>query len=229
MVVGLWIASQVFAYNLKFVFAPFHYLATWAHELGHGLGAVLGGGKFNNMLITQHYGGLAFSEYPSDFSYWLSVVTGLIGPSLAGFFVIAFGRRFKKARIVLWVLTVLLVLTALFFSKDMFTRGVTLGLAVPIGAVAYWGSVPVRSLFTQIIGITLCLNAIAGFDYFFFKSGSLPEGLSLADTQILAKYFWGNQLFWALFISALSLLILYFAGRVAMIEQAKEDESGGAP
>jgi len=220
-VIILFVASQVFAYNLRFVFAPFEFLSTWAHELGHGIGAVLGGGSFTNMQITPGYGGLAFCKWPTDFSYALSLIMGLIGPSLAGFFVILFARRLDKSRAVLWVLTAALVLTGLFFSKDMFTRAVVIGLAVPIGVCAYWGNAYIRSFCAQIIGILFCVKAIAGFDYFFLDASKAVGGTDshLADTQILAKYIWGPQIFWALVVTVLSLLILYFAARIATREK----------
>ncbi|NNC37957.1 MAG: hypothetical protein HKO02_10905 [Hyphomonadaceae bacterium] len=207
----------MFAYNLRFVFAPFQFLSTWAHELGHGIGAFLGGGSFDNMQITPGYGGLAFCKWPTNFSYGLSIIVGLIGPSLAGFFVLLFARRLDKSRAVLWVLTAGLILTGLVFSKDLFTRGVVFGLAFPIGVIAYHGNGYIRSLFAQIIGIVFCIQAIAGFDYFFLDASKAVGGTDshLADTQILAEYIGGPQLFWALNVTLLSLVILYLAARVA--------------
>ena len=130
---------------------------------------------------------------------------------------ILFARRLDKSAAVLWVLTGALVLTGLLFSKDMFTRGVVFGLTLPLGALAYFANAYIRSFCAQIIGIVFCLNAIAGFDYFFLDASKAVGGTDshMADTQILAKYIGGPQFFWAILVTILSLTILYFAARIA--------------
>ncbi|HEY6814612.1 MAG TPA: M50 family metallopeptidase, partial [Croceibacterium sp.] len=47
---------------------PFTILATWFHEMGHGIAAMLVGGQFDRLMIYQDGSGVARSLIPAESS-----------------------------------------------------------------------------------------------------------------------------------------------------------------
>ena len=48
----------------RYVLYPFALLATWAHEMGHGLTALVCGGVFDKLVLYSNLGGTAYSASP---------------------------------------------------------------------------------------------------------------------------------------------------------------------
>src|ERR1043166_7426300 len=80
---------------------PFTILATWFHEMGHGLAAMLAGRGFERLLIFADGSGVAESLRPAD-GYGLTDVliaaSGPLGPAIAGAALILASRSPKATR-----------------------------------------------------------------------------------------------------------------------------------
>ena len=66
---------------------PFSLLATWFHEMGHGLAAAALGADFERLVIYPDGSGYALYTSPADtmaITHALIAAAGLVGPSLAG-------------------------------------------------------------------------------------------------------------------------------------------------
>ena len=66
---------------------PFSILATWFHEMGHGLTAIALGGRFEKLLIFSNGSGLAYHRGHlalGAFGRALVSTGGLMGPPIAG-------------------------------------------------------------------------------------------------------------------------------------------------
>ena len=101
-----------------YVLYPFTILATWFHEMGHGLGAILSGGSFERLVIFADGSGFAVSSRSTDssgFAHAFSAATGLLGPPFAGAALVAMSRTAKEARAALLVLGSALLLSVLIF------------------------------------------------------------------------------------------------------------------
>ena len=78
---------------------PFTLLATWVHEMGHGVTALLVGGTFSSLDIFRDASGLAHINAARGFPMALSCMGGLLAPPLVGAATLAFARGPKRARV----------------------------------------------------------------------------------------------------------------------------------
>lgn len=210
MVLGVWFAGQV-----PILGKPFRLLATWVHELGHGLGAIISGGSFDQMIITPQFSGLAHTFSGSEWERVVVLLVGLLGPAIAGGFMLVLTRRFGHSRPALLILAAALFATLVLWAGDNFTRISVLGFAVVISVIAVKARPLFRSLSAHIIALAFCLNAVADFDYFFMNSADVGAYAGKSDTSALADIIGGPHLLWALVPSILSIIILFAAFRIS--------------
>lgn len=206
MVLIVWFAGQI-----PVLGKPFRLLATWVHELGHGLGAIISGGSFEQMIITPRFSGLAHTFSGSDFERVVVLLTGLLGPAIAGGLMLILTRRFGHSRPALLILAAALFATLVLWAGDNFTRISVLGFALVVSVIAVKASPLIRSVSAHIIALAFCLNAVADFSYFFMNSSSLEINGGKSDTTALADIIGGPHIFWALVPSILSIIILFTA------------------
>ena len=186
------------------------FLSTWAHELGHGLGAVFTGGRFIELTVFPNFSGVAQTATVNDFQRAMVILFGLLGPSLIGVLMIVLTRALNWYRVAIVILAALLAMSQIW-AADSFTR-VTLGGGTVILALIAW-KVPNHAVLyiSHIIAIALCLNALTGFGYFFIGNAEVAGSLYRSDTGVMADILFGPHWFWGGVIAALSIVIL-FAG-----------------
>ncbi len=201
--------------QIPLVGLPFVMLSTWVHELGHGLGAIVSGGRFESMVITPGLSGLAHTFSGSNFERIIVLLGGLLGPSIAGAIMLIMSRRLGLNRLALFLLAGALLATVVLWAGDMFTRVSVLSFGVAVTAMAFMGHRALRHLFAHIIAISFCLNAVSQFGYIFMNKANVGGYAGLSDTGVLAEIIGGPHLFWAVVVSALSLFILYLAFKLS--------------
>lgn len=194
---------------------PFLFLSTWVHELGHGLGAIVTGGHFAHMRLSPDFGGVAHTSTAGDFSRIIVLLGGLLGPSIAGAFLLILSRGFNQNRLALFLLVGALTLTIVFWSANSFTRFTLLGINTVFILIALKAPPLIRSLFAHIVAIAFCLSAVTRFDYFFAGEAVVGGTSSQSDTHALTELIGGTHLIWGVALSALALFILYSAFRIA--------------
>jgi len=194
---------------------PFSLLSTWVHEMGHGMGALISGGEFKRMIITPRFGGRAFVTTTGTVSHVMVLVVGLLGPSLVGAIMLIMSRGWHMSGFVLSLLCLALFTSAFVWAGDPFTKITLLTLAVAVFGVWVLGGRFIRSLAAQIIAIELCLNAVMGFDYFFSGTATVAGDTSASDTADLVQLLGGTHILWGLFLSVISILILWTAFRAS--------------
>ncbi len=92
---------------------PFRLLITIVHELGHGLAAILTGGRFRNFIIAPNGSGLAYTA-----GGWRLVVipAGYLGAAIFAAVLILLGRSHRWSRIALGVIGAAMILFSLWFG-----------------------------------------------------------------------------------------------------------------
>jgi hypothetical protein len=193
--------------QFPFVRLPALFLGTWAHELGHGLGAIMTGGRFLDLTVYPNFSGVALTETRSDFSRAMVIIMGLLGPSLLGVFMILLTRGLGWYRLAMLALSVSLALS-LIWAADLFTF-VTISAAALIIGLLGW-KLPLRVLLylAYVLAIALCLSALTGFGYFFMGNAEVAGAEYRSDTGVLADLWGGPHWFWGGVMVALSVLIL---------------------
>ena len=179
------------------VLYPFALLGTWAHEMGHGLMAVLLGGSFERLEVYRSLGGVAFFGGVGDVGRVLVAAAGLLGPAIVGAVVIVYGARPSAARRVLLVLGVVVLVSVVLVVRNGFGI-VALGLiGVALAGLGYFGPQLLRIALTQLIGVQFCMASWGTLDYMFtatfVRNGQTVDSdtQSIAEVLLLPYWFWG--------------------------------------
>ncbi len=209
--------------QVPFVSIPISFISTWAHELGHGLGALVTGGSFMELTIFPNFSGLALTGSSNTFQRAVSVILGLSGPAILGVFMIILTRALNWYRIAIIILAVLLAISQIW-AADTFTR-VTLAATTVILGLIGW-KIPNKAVFyiSHILAIALCLDALTSFGYFFVGGGVINGSVYRSDTGVLSDILWGPHWFWGALIAAFSIIIL-FAGVVLSDKWARKKDA----
>lgn len=211
----------------RYLLYPFALLATWAHEMGHGLTAIVMGGSFEKLELYQDLGGVAFhSGRLGRIGSALVSAGGLLGPALAGGAVVVLGSRPRMAPAVTGALGAALLLSLLWVRNPF---GVAAVLALGLGAAGLalkGGEVP-RLVVTQLVGIQLCLGSLSDFDYMFTRSFQRDGATMTSDTQHMAEQLWLPYWVWGALIALLSLTILAAAFYLAWVRGRRQGPPPG--
>jgi hypothetical protein len=100
---------------------PFTILATWFHEMGHGIAAMFTGRGFERLLIFADGSGLALSLGPADgygVTDALIAASGPLGPAIAGALLIVSSRSPAATQGALAARGVALVVSTLIWVRS---------------------------------------------------------------------------------------------------------------
>lgn len=179
---------------------PFTILATWFHEMGHGIATILLGGRFERLLIYPDGSGVALSLFPSGGSTLIGAAVaagGPLGPPIAGSALILASRSHRATRIALTVLG-----AALLISSLIWVRSLTGLIVLPlVGSAVLWiarrASDAHRRFAIQLLGVQACISVWRQFDYLFTPGGYVDGRAQLSDTGAISQalvmpyWFWG--------------------------------------
>ncbi len=187
---------------------PFALLGTWVHEMGHGLAAVVVGGRFKRLEIYPNLGGQALSTGVGGMCRAVVAAGGLIGPALAGGAVIVLGSRAQTAGWVLAFLAVAIGLSLVAVVRNLFGWLALGAVAAVLAPIALYGPEGVRIFLAQLIGIQFCLAFWGTLDYMFTKNFVRDGRVLDSDTQEIANVLILPYWFWAAVITAASAALL---------------------
>lgn len=201
-----------------YILYPFSLLATWFHEMGHGLTALLLGGNFHALTLYPNGSGVATHSGPvflGRIGEALVAAGGPLGPPLAGAVFIVSGRHSNTARVVLFILSAVLLVSALVWAKNSFTLTTILIFAGLIGLIAVQSSVWLATFTIQFLGVQACISTYHQIDYLFMHSANIGERVMLSDTGQMAERLLLPYWFWGGLMALLSILLLIFSLRAA--------------
>ena len=225
---GLAIAllASLLLWNLPFggiVLYPFKLLATWLHELSHGLVMIATGCGFDYVLIYRDTSALAYSK--SAMATWsipFIAAAGYMGTPLWGALILWITPTARRARMVLAVLGVLLVFTSvtvIAVDEDAFgpwSIGVMGAAFLVVAAI-----VPTRwrRPLVHFIAAQACINALLDIRVL-LRPSQIVGGSTTAssDASNMAHSTFGTTADWAVWTWAAiwlawSLVVLYVALR----------------
>lgn len=201
---------------------PFALLGTWAHEMGHGLVAIVAGGSFNRLEIYQNLGGVAYSSGVGSLGRAFVSAGGLLGPALAGGVIIVLGSRDATARWVLAGVALLLALSLVLFVRNAF-GWLALGvIAALLGVLAAYGPDGVKVFVAQLIGIQFCFASWGTLDYMFTRNFVRDGQVIDSDTQEIADVLLLPYWFWGGLIALLSFVIMASSFYIAWIRPLRD-------
>lgn len=199
----------------NYILYPFTIIATWFHEMAHGLMAFAMGGKFQRLVIFSNGSGMAYYSGPlflEPISTVLVAAAGPMGPPLAGAGLIMASRNPKASSIILKFLGFFLFFSALVWVRSLFGFVAVVIMGAIVLGISFMKSQGIRNFAVQFIGVQACVATYFQIDYLFSYSAG-PLGIS--DTgriqQILFLPYW----FWGALMAVGSLLILIASLRFA--------------
>lgn len=181
----------------NYILYPFTILATWFHEMAHGLMAFLLGGKFDGLIIFPNGSGIAYYSGPL---FWEPISTVLVagagpmGPPLAGAGLIIASRNPKASAMILKFLGIFMIFSALVWGRSIFGFVAIFVLGSYVLGMSFVRSEGLRNFAVQFLGVQACIATYVQIDYLFSYSAG-PLGISdtgrIQQILLLPYWFWG--------------------------------------
>lgn len=198
-----------------YILYPFTILGTWFHEMGHGIMAIIVGGKFEYLEIFPNGSGLAWNRLPINISPFADAsvtAAGLFGPPFVGSVLILMSKNFKTSKIILFILSVTMILSVIIWVRTTVGVVVISSLGVLFLFIAIKGKPMMKQLVVQIIGVIACVNTYMQIGYLYTEKvtvGGQPE--SFSDTGSIASNLGMTYSFWGTFILIVSFVMLTYS------------------
>lgn len=189
--------------------APLLWLSTLAHELGHGLTAVLLGADFTTLELYADGSGVAtWRGQVGALGQGAIAAGGLLGPAVLAALCFAFGRSARASRAVLGLAAIGLAIALLLWVRTVFGAVFVGTLAVGCGAVAWRLHDEVARVLVLFFGIQLALSVFSRSDYLFATTAQTGAGLMPSDTQQMAEALWLPAWVWGGSVGLVSVAVL---------------------
>jgi hypothetical protein len=222
------VAITVAAWLLPFgglAIYPLSLLATWAHEMGHGLTALLAGGHFQKLQIFPGLSGLAHTATSGAGAAAVVAAGGLLGAPILGAATIAAGVRPGWSRGLLIGLGVALIASVAIWVRNPF--GVV-SVALLGAGTLYCGlrlSANRRFIAVQLVGVQLTLSALRNWGYLFVGEARIGGELIPSDTAAVARAIGGTYWIWGIAILALEVALLFGSYRLVRYQLRRSEGS----
>lgn len=180
---------------------PFTLLATWFHEMGHGLAAALLGGNFQRLVIFPDGSGYALFSIAADtmaVTHALIAAAGLVGPAVVGAILIVGSRSRRATRWLLAGLGAVLVLSTLIWVRSLAGWIVLPAFAAIDLLVAAYGKERLQRFTIELLGVQAAISVWRDVRYLFSDGGyvggqySPSDTATIADALLLPYWVWGG-------------------------------------
>ena len=194
---------------------PLLLISTVAHEMGHGLMALLLGGHFQ--ALEMHADGSGVAHYSGEFgpvSVAIVAAAGLLGPALAAWVALWAAQKAERARLGLAVAGGACLLATLLVVRGVFAPFFIGGLGLLLVLLSRKASEEVCRFSLAFLGVQLGMACFTRADYLFTRSaGDLPSDVEqIAQHLFLPYWFWGGC------IAILTVLVLGQGARAFLRE-----------
>ena len=191
------------------VLYPLTLLATLAHELGHGLSAVLVGAEFESLLLYADGSGLArWQGAVGPLAQALIAAGGLLGPTLAGVLLMVMSHWPRHVAKVLATLAVILLLVALLWVRNPFGLIFVLTLAACLALCSRWLGEWAAAQLLNGMAVTLCLSLYKDLDYLFSATATVDGTVLPSDSAVIAAALWLPYWFWGALIALIAIAVM---------------------
>ncbi|MCS6915232.1 MAG: M50 family metallopeptidase [Myxococcales bacterium] len=188
------------------VLYPMTLLSTWVHEMGHGVTALLCGGRFEELVLFADASGLARSAVPRGWREAATAAGGLLAPPLCGAIILRLARHAPRA--LLAVLAGALLLSLLLWVRTAVGWAAMAPLLLLCLGVLRWGGTGGCLFFMQLVGLLLALDTVARIGYLFVPAGMVGGIRRPSDVAGIAQVLGGSILVWGALLAGVSLALL---------------------
>lgn len=172
---------------------PFKLFTTWVHECGHALAAVLVGGQVAALTIAPDTSGVTHSLLPAGrLSRGLVASAGYLGAAVVGCLLMAATRVERAAHRVLLAIATLMLLSLVFWVRNLFGFVVVLAWAVALVALARRGVGPAPRFALGLLAIQVALNSVYDIRVLFLVDGGPSDAATMAELFLLPAWTWAG-------------------------------------
>jgi hypothetical protein len=218
-------------WNLPFggvLLYPFKLLATWLHEMSHGLVMLTTGAGFDRLEIFEDTSGMAYARFGVNNAGQAAIASaGYIGTAAFGALFLVCGQTQRGARAVLAALGAMLGLSALLWMANDFGLASAAIGAFAFLAIAAFASEPIAYYAVNFVAAQLCVNAVLDIRVL-FRSQLVINGevAGASDAHNMAQATFGSAWLWATVWLLWSLAVFYLALRLVHLRQSRSKSIG---
>ena len=201
-----------------YILWPFSILATWFHEMGHGLAAMAFGNDFDRLVIFPNGSGYALYYsigQTGRVEQAIIAAAGLLGPTIAGCLLILASRNAKSTDAALIMLGIVLIV-----STAIWVRSTTGWLVLPAAGLVCLllvtrAELTTRKFAVQFLGVQGCVSIYRDIGYLFSEGGYLDGRPQLSDTGQIERALLLPHWVWGGLITAVICIMVFFALKAA--------------
>lgn len=187
---------------------PLLLVSTLAHEMGHGLAALLVGGRFEALRMWADGSGMAvWSGDPGPLARAFVAAGGLVGPAIAAAACFLAGRRPRGARTCLLLVAAGLLVADLLVVRTLFGFAFVLALAGVLLLASRGGDATSQAVLV-FLAVQLALSVFSRGDYLFTRAATTAEGVAASDVAQIAAALFLPYWFWGAVCGAFSVAVL---------------------
>ncbi len=196
------------------VLYPLTLLATYAHEMGHGLTALLTGAEFEQLVLHADGSGQAtWRGNPTRLAEAAIAAGGLLGPTVAGTSLLLLSRSTRYARLMLVVMAALMAVSVIGLVRNTFGVVFILAWVAALALAARVLTANRAALLLRVMAVTLCLSWFTHLDYM-FSAHAVVNGVPFpSDSSLLAAALGFTYWFWGGVVAFLSLAMVVLSVR----------------
>lgn len=192
---------------------PLMLFDTMVHEMGHGLTALLVGGKLAKLELFTDGSGLAWTAVEPGWRQAAVAAGGLLGPPFLAAFAFGAAQYPRAARV--WVLGMGAFLLGCLFG---FVRGgmawpFIMLMAVSLLAVGIRARAQVVQVTTLVLALELSVLTYSRSDYLFVGSAVVNGVKRVSDVGLIAERLGFPYWFWGALIGLFSALLIGWEAR----------------
>jgi len=191
---------------------PLLLFSTLVHEIGHGIAAILVGGRFEALLMWSDGSGVAtWSALVGRIGHAVIAAGGLVGPAIGAAICLGGGRKPRSARIVLLLMGVFFIIAEIFVVRTLFGFLFVGAVILIFIATALLASPWLSQLLLVFIGVQLGLSVFSRADYLFTPIARTGGGVMPSDTARIAEALVLPYWFWGGCCGLFSVIVLFIA------------------
>ena len=176
-----------------FLLYPFRLFTTWVHECGHALMTVLVGGRVTSITIEPDTSGLTQSFVPAGrVARGVVASSGYLGAALVGCLLMAATRVEKWAHIILLSLGAFMLVTLVFWMRNLFGFGVVLVWGLALVALASKGMGNAPRFLLSLLAIQVALNSVYDIRVLFLIDRGRSDAATMARLFLLPSWVWAT-------------------------------------
>lgn len=212
-----------------YVLYPFKIFATWVHETGHGLAALLCGGELRHILIRADTSGLAVHATSTGVLTRAFVTSaGYLGTSVFGALLLWLGTASeRRARFVLAGVGAAMLVVDALFVRNLFGLIAVGAIGAVLVVVARKAGPTFASGLLHLLAAQSCINAVLDIRVLFSAGSGVVPGQGRSDAAAMQDLLLLPYWFWASLWLVVSVLLLSFALWRAFRRQDRR--TAGAP